>query len=168
MFGGYDLEKFAKKGSTENDIVWAHKSVNPAYWSVFTSGFKFGSASLADNKQQAILDNGMSFAMAPHKPFLKFISSLYHDHGILCQPNKPMWSCTNAFPENYKKLPPIEIEMILNKEGKTTQVKMPREAYMKMEPGYGQLAWLLISPWQFNGIGGKPGEEYWVLGAQFL
>lgn len=27
---------------------------------------------------------------------------------------------------------------------------------------------LLINPWEFQGLGGKEGEEYWVLGAQFL
>ena len=27
---------------------------------------------------------------------------------------------------------------------------------------------LMINPWEFAGLGGKEGEEYWVLGAQFL
>ena len=34
----------------------------------------------------------------------------------------------------------------------------------------GQMScWLLFTPWDFVGLGGKEkGEEYWVLGAQFL
>jgi hypothetical protein len=36
---------------------------------------------------------------------------------------------------------------------------------LKIEEEYGDLAWLLISPWEFNGLGGKEGEQYWVLGA---
>jgi len=31
-----------------------------------------------------------------------------------------------------------------------------------------EIAWLLMTPWDFAGLGGKEGEEYWVLGAQFL
>ena len=27
---------------------------------------------------------------------------------------------------------------------------------------------MLINPWNFAGLGGKKGDEYWVLGAQFL
>jgi hypothetical protein len=57
---------------------------------------------------------------------------------------------------------------VVDKSGNTKTFKMPKESYMKMEPGYGHLAWLLISPWDFAGMGGLPGEEYWVLGAQFL
>ena len=30
------------------------------------------------------------------------------------------------------------------------------------------VARLLFTPWEFAGLGGKDGEEYWVLGAQFL
>jgi hypothetical protein len=28
--------------------------------------------------------------------------------------------------------------------------------------------WILLTPWNYAGIGGQPGEEAWVLGAQFL
>lgn len=38
---------------------------------------------------------------------------------------------------------------------------------MKMDEEQ-KMALLLITPWQFQGLGGKDGEEYWVLGAQFL
>lgn len=27
---------------------------------------------------------------------------------------------------------------------------------------------MLFSPWNFYGLGGKQGDDYWVLGAQFL
>ena len=50
-----------------------------------------------------------------------------------------------------------------------TEISMPREAYMKyMWQGEQQGCMLLINPWNFSGLGGKKGDEYWVLGAQFL
>ena len=45
---------------------------------------------------------------------------------------------------------------------------MPKHAYMKLDSNYPGVARLLFSPWSIGGIGMKPGEEYWILGAQFL
>ena len=55
---------------------------------------------------------------------------------------------------------------------------MPRHSYMKIDPGITavskedgkkvMVSRLLFTPWEFAGLGGKEGEEYWVLGAQFL
>lgn len=42
---------------------------------------------------------------------------------------------------------------------------MPVHSYMKRTEKNGDLAMLLLTPWDFAGMGGKPGEEYWVLGA---
>jgi len=33
-FGGYDLPKFAKKGSQESDVAWFDQSANEQYWAV--------------------------------------------------------------------------------------------------------------------------------------
>lgn len=33
-FGGYDLKKYAKKGSTEKDVFWADQAPNEHYWAV--------------------------------------------------------------------------------------------------------------------------------------
>ena len=45
---------------------------------------------------------------------------------------------------------------------------MPVQAFMKLDGDYQDSSWLLLTPWDFGGLGGKDGEEYWVLGAQFL
>ena len=46
---------------------------------------------------------------------------------------------------------------------------MPRQAYMKFAyQGQEEGCMMLINPWNFSGLGGKKGDEYWVLGAQFL
>jgi len=47
-FGGYDLDKFAKKGK---NIVWADQSSNEAYWALNTANAKFGSVPLASYNQ---------------------------------------------------------------------------------------------------------------------
>ena len=43
---------------------------------------------------------------------------------------------------------------------------MPKEAYMQtLNPSNPSNYTLLLSPWNFYGKGGKPGDEYWILGA---
>jgi len=42
-FGGYDLEKYAKKGLTEKDIVWWDLTHNKQYWIIEAKGLKEGS-----------------------------------------------------------------------------------------------------------------------------
>jgi len=65
--GGYDLDKFAKKGAK---ISWADQSANESYWAINTNNVKFDGKALAETNQQVIFDNGMSLAMAPEKSFV--------------------------------------------------------------------------------------------------
>jgi len=165
-----NLAQYAKKGLTENDIMWAEQSTNDAYWAVNAKGVSLGDKKQITNKdQQVILDNGMSFAMAPQNDFLAFAKSLFKDYGIFCQPNKPLWSCMNCTQENLEKIPPLKFNIVLDKKsGKTQEVLMPATSLLRLDPAYENVAWLMLTPWEFQGIGGKQGEEYWVLGAQFL
>ena len=64
-FGGYDVTKYAKKGLTDKDIFWASQARNEQYWAVNNQGVKFGQKPISNSNQYVILDNGMSFAMAP-------------------------------------------------------------------------------------------------------
>ena len=76
------------------------------------------------------------------------------------------------------KLPKMKFTLVQNEKGDTKEVFMPRHSYMKIDPGITavgakdgkrhMVARLLFTPWEFAGLGGKEGEEYWVLGAQFL
>lgn len=95
-FGGYDLDKFAKKGA---NIIWADQSANEAYWAVNTANASFGKTVLAEKNQQVIFDNGMSLAMAPEKSFIEMVKSL-NDFGFKCQETIPVWSCEGN-PANY-------------------------------------------------------------------
>lgn len=83
-FGGYDLAKYAKKGSTEKDIFWADQARNEQYWAINNKAVTFGEKKLANYSQYAVLDNGMSFAMAPQTSFIQLVKSLAEDHGIVC------------------------------------------------------------------------------------
>lgn len=110
----------------------------------------------------------MSLAMAPEPSFVRLITSLNNDYGVGCEAMRPVWGCS-CTKESYSKLPSISFNVFANPEGKTFFVEMPKEAYMRYaRRGEEEGCFLLIHPWDFQGIGGKPGEQYWVLGAQFL
>jgi len=140
-FGGYDLDKYAKKGEK---IIWADQSANEAYWAVNTNGVKYGTQNLSTQNQQVIFDNGMSLAMAPEKNFVSLVEGL-SKFGFKCQESMPVWSC-DGNPENYEKLPSIDMNLLLNAKGESATVKMPKEAYLKFDPSQ-NVFFLLISPW---------------------
>jgi len=64
---------------------------------------------------------------------------------------------------------------VKNEAGESVKVVMPATAYLKREKAATavdkktgkrlNVARLGMTPWEFKGLGGKPGEEYWVLGA---
>lgn len=64
--------------------MWFDQSANEQYWAVNQKGIMLGEDQLNGNYQQAILDNGMSFAMAPKDDFVKMIHLLAEKYGILC------------------------------------------------------------------------------------
>lgn len=45
-FGGYDLDKFAKKGK---EVMWVDQAANEAYWSVNSKDVKMGEKQLSQN-----------------------------------------------------------------------------------------------------------------------
>lgn len=136
-----------------------------------SAGVAVGKDSIVSDNQFVILDNGMSLAMAPMKSFGLLLKNLYKNHKVACLPvdGLPMIPC-KATKEQYKALPDLEFTILAGPDGKKTTIKMPKEAYMKFtsENETGFTSMLLINPWEFQGLGGKEGEEYWVLGAQFL
>jgi len=91
---------------------------------------------------------------------------------------KPLWACIVPSEQDFLKLPSMKFSFIQNEKGDVKNVYMPVQTYMKIDPGVDAVsvvdgkhhivARLLFTPWEFAGIGGKEGEEYWVLGAQFL
>lgn len=47
-FGGYDLPKFAKKGASENDVMWFDQSANEQYWAINQKGVQFGDETISN------------------------------------------------------------------------------------------------------------------------
>jgi hypothetical protein len=45
-FGGYDLSKFAKKGSSDSNIDWVATAGNEAYWTMNSAGVSVGGDSI--------------------------------------------------------------------------------------------------------------------------
>jgi hypothetical protein len=169
LFGGVDYATFAKKGLGAEDVFWAKQSENKMYWAVDNNNVGFGKSTIADNHQQVILDNGMSFAMAPQKSFFNFVQNLFKQQNILCFQMQPVWGC-KCNKELYAKLPPISFKMQGMSAGESKTMLMPKEAYMMHKEKDGnEMCFLLISPWNFAGLGKKnEKDEYWILGAQFL
>lgn len=110
----------------------------------------------------------MSFAMAPQTSFIQLVKSLAEDHGIVCHSAQPVWKCSGASLEKFLALPPIKFNLIGGKDGATKEVELPKHAYMKIDPNDPGNARLLFIPQAMRGMDMKEGEEYWILGAQFL
>ena len=111
--------------------------------------------------------------MAPKQSFLSLVHTLLKDHNIFCVPTQPVWACKcPRTVSQLKSLPTLEFDLIQGPNMKSKIFKMPPQAYMmpQLDKRTGQLAChLLFTPWDFRGIGSKQkGEDYWVLGAQFL
>lgn len=116
-----------------------------------------------------ILDNGMSFAMAPEETFTNMIKSFFKNNGIICFEMQPVWGC-KCSEQQYNSLPPLKFNFHGMNSSSKKNVEMPKEAYMMhKKKGDAEMCFLLIGPWKFAGLGKKSdNDEYWILGAQFL
>lgn len=78
MFGGYDVNKFGKEGSTRDDVFWMKTRENKFYWSVDMGDVQFANDEkpLVKTGTYAILDTGSSFNLIPTEDFKYFISQL--------------------------------------------------------------------------------------------
>lgn len=142
------------------------QSHNEFYWSVSSKNVDYGGKPLAQNNQQIIFDNGMSLAMVPEKSFVELVKRL-HDIGFECHEGRPVWMCKGD--PDFKSAPPdIEFNVIKNAKGEIAKIRMPHHAYIMRKKSDHSQYYLMLNPWNFMGMGGKEGEEYWVMGAQFL
>lgn len=78
IIGGYDVQKYARFGLTEKDIIWNKIERTPDYfWSLGLQGARFYGgqpilskqnliyANLTETKRTLVLDTGLSYALAP-------------------------------------------------------------------------------------------------------
>jgi len=100
VFGGYDLSKYAKSGSTESSILWSNMdSGSTRYWQVEVQDVKLGPSSLLGlttgedsiygkgmktGSRKMALDTGLSYAIIPTSDLEKIKSSLASISGVKC------------------------------------------------------------------------------------
>jgi hypothetical protein len=80
-FGGYDVARYAKKGSTDADIFWSSTYDGERYWTIPMIGAMYdkeflikptGVAPLSDlDARYAILDTGVSYSLIPSRDYIK-------------------------------------------------------------------------------------------------
>ena len=128
IFGGYDL-KWAKPNSEKKDIFWMKQSGNTSYWAVNGDKVQLGAQTFSQKPQQIILDNGMSFAMAPEKTFADMVVAIQKQTGIQCFESKPVWGCM-CDSKSYDSLPNLRFNMVADESGKSKVMDMPKESYM--------------------------------------
>lgn len=101
VFGGYDLSKYAKSGSTESNILWSNMdSGSTKYWQVEVQDVKMGSASLLGlttgddsmygkgmktGSRKMALDTGLSYAIIPTADLDKIKASLLTLAKVKCE-----------------------------------------------------------------------------------
>lgn len=72
-FGGFNMEKFAKVGSTP--IIW-HQLTSTKYWQIKFTGASFGLATISFTVDQMIIDSGTSYLLMPSEDYLQFTTLL--------------------------------------------------------------------------------------------
>jgi len=82
---------------------------------------------------------------------------------------QPVWGC-KCTSDQYNALPSLDFNFHGMDSNTKKTMYMPKEAYMMhKKKDEMEMCFLLISPWNFAGLGKKNNtDEYWILGAQFL
>ena len=143
-FGGYDIEKYAKKGSTEADIFWSKTISGEKFWTIGMSGAAFSKPAMRPNKtvtveelanlsdvkaKYAIMDTGVSYALIPSGDFLKIKQGLQDGFGVSCKEPSDGSSLTSVYGcscASYNQLPDIMINLETDKgKGSVKQFNLP-------------------------------------------
>lgn len=128
-FGGYDLERFAKKNSTIN---WHDITPNSHYWEIGLQQTEF-TTQISDEKisygfRRAIVDSGTSYTLLPKQDHDKLLDSLEAAHGFQFerQQFKSITTCTS---DQYQLFP--DMHMLI--DGK--EYVQPRDSYVEYQNG---------------------------------
>lgn len=121
-FGGYDVARYAKKGSTDADIFWSSTYDGERYWTVPMIGAMYdkeflikpttttGVAPLSDlDARYAILDTGVSYSLIPSRDYIKIQQTLEDGYGVKCTDSgsSSLVSVSNCECESFDELPNI-------------------------------------------------------------
>ena len=85
-FGGYDLGKYAKAGTTDADIIWTNLAQEAEGWTIPMGGIRFQNGSKIEIKsEQLTLDTGLSYALVPPRDIDAIAAQVKDLNGILCK-----------------------------------------------------------------------------------
>jgi hypothetical protein len=159
-FGGYDLQKYAKPGSTDGDIVW--NQVIDDGWTIALSGVKYNKGSYLEIKaEQLTLDTGLSYALVPPRDIESIIDVIKTGSNFTCQKagynDLDLFEC-NCTEKDYQRINSLQLQ-INNKE-----FTLPREAWMKFDKNEERHCKILMHPYDIS----MTATYKWVIGVQFL
>lgn len=162
-FGGYDLNSYAKPGTTDQDIVWTQ--VVDDGWTIPMSGLQFLDGQKIDIKSEQItMDTGLSYALVPPRDIDDIVRALKEQNGnFTCKKagadDLDMYQC--KCDENvYKKLKPLQIKI-----GQKF-FTLPVSAWMSFDNSQDDNAKckILMHPYDIS----MTATYKWVIGVQFL
>lgn len=83
-FGSYDLEKYAKTGTKENDIKWIN--VVDEGWTIPLNGARFSKSQekLDLKAEQITLDTGLSYALVPPPDIETLVETIKAGKNFTC------------------------------------------------------------------------------------
>jgi hypothetical protein len=128
-FGSYDLQKFAKAGSTEKDITWTQ--VVDEGWTIPLQGVSFAGGKQVEVKaEQLTLDTGLTYALVPPRDIESIADVLRESRNLTCKKEGPLdmdlFAC-NCSKAQYKELQPLRLQ--INEQ----QFSLPKEAWMEFK-----------------------------------
>jgi len=160
--GGYDL-KYAKKGSSEEDITWSSVSNDEKTWSANFNGLKFkDGANIATKSEKIMLDTGLTYALVPSAD-VESVAKALMGYTIKCEApsytgHLGLYTC-ECSQESYGSLKPIQLFI------GGQYFDMPVESYIERHSSEeGPECKLLLHPYDTS----YGSDSKWVLGAQFL
>lgn len=141
-FGGYDLQQYAKKGSTDKDIFWSKIIPGEKSWTVSMTGAQLsgpaGMMELQPTKvQYAIVDTGMSYAFVPTEEFLRLVQIFESTYGIKCTQPPGEQTLTSTYQcqcDNFNQVPDIQIGLAWNTNEARQHPQyftLPKSSYME-------------------------------------
>ena len=85
-FGGDEVEKYSKAGSTDKDLFWADMAHKKTYfWTLNMGDTQFADGNkLAVESKHVILDSGLSYSLIPSEDFKILTQTLEKSYGVKC------------------------------------------------------------------------------------
>lgn len=85
-FGGYSLDKYAKSGAQDSDIIWNNLVEESEGWTIPFQGLRFSNGSNLEIKSEQItLDTGLSYCLVPPRDIDDITKAIRAETNITCK-----------------------------------------------------------------------------------